>query len=1069
MRWFCLLLPLSLAAAAPGGITTIITSETHPPTLVNHFEQDAEPWLPKPQEDEPAGVEHDLVSVEGRGQVLRIRNAVTGGFVASQILKGSRATPVYSHLRFEYAADPNLKVNLSARVEYLDLEFGLCGPPADNGAVRWMGHPCETAADGAWHLYELPLLRYVRRIKPTSRAPKPQLISLENLHAGDYLLAGFGGNPLGASMLIDNFALYRPGPATGDFALATPRATKAEGFSVVLDREPNTTPPEQITIREKVYTARGLTAGTWYLHARAKAEEGGWGPVVHYRFEVDVEPPAVSRVSPAAGSAACPEAWRCLLTDEGVGVAPASIVVAVSQGAPRFRDEVEGEATGISEYTIQNEALEYDPVTGELALHLGRLEQPLTAGATIGVALKATDENGLALEPHRSSFRLDPAADRSAPLHPRLLLRLPGDDEAKPLPGDGTFEQGLDEWAAFGATGVIAERTDQTAAGGNYSLRLKCTENASDFTVIARRSNFDAGRFRVLSFDYKIPPRLRVDWVVRFQDAETCFIRFTDRDNDEATIIQGVPEPIADNEWHHLELPLYELLRGRYPNRTDFNVALLLLTGGPFGPSSRRFPGNYAGTEYFLDNFHLVPMLGADTRLEWAADDTVGIAGAEVVAATTPAELPAPDAAGAGRRIDGGGMALDQVKQGLVYLWARLYDPAGNLSAPLVTRFLVDAGKPRVGAVWPADGSRVAPNNLGLELVDDEGAGLDLSSIVLSVDGRDYPVDGRVLRYEPVNGRLVWDGRVGREPITFENGQTVAVRLAEARDHAGNRPDRLPSWSFTVDYGRDETGPTVLVTSRTHPAHWQETFEVEPECLLRAEPDGSATVAVGPDQRDIGQAVWITPAAGGQPFLGWLTLPAEGATYRFGMLRFDYRIPPGAQVDLLVTALDRQANPHLRAVRMTDTATDVKRIGEVPNVVADGQWHSAVIDIDTMLKADQFPIPRRISAVGLGDLGPAATPAGLAVGLDNLALLREPPSKVVRLQWTALDITGVQGYSYLFDQNSDTVPPDAVQTTETGYDHQDAPPGTSWFHIRALDGAGNWGPTTHFAVMIRPD
>ncbi len=64
---------------------------------------------------------------------------------------------------------------------------------------------------------------------------------------------------------------------------------------------------------------------------------------------------------------------------------------------------------------------------------------------------------------------------------------------------------------------------------------------------------------------------------------------------------------------------------------------------------------------------------------------------------------------------------------------------------------------------------------------------------------------------------------------------------------------------------------------------------------------------------------------------------------------------------------------------------------------------------------------------------------------------------------------GVSGYSYVFDQVAETVPPTAVTSAEVSTKYENVVIGTYYFHIRALNGDG-WGPTTHFKVTVKePD
>jgi TGF-beta propeptide len=73
----------------------------------------------------------------------------------------------------------------------------------------------------------------------------------------------------------------------------------------------------------------------------------------------------------------------------------------------------------------------------------------------------------------------------------------------------------------------------------------------------------------------------------------------------------------------------------------------------------------------------------------------------------------------------------------------------------------------------------------------------------------------------------------------------------------------------------------------------------------------------------------------------------------------------------------------------------------------------------------------------------------------------------ISLSWTAPnDPSGIAGYSFLMDQSDSTVPPTISAGPGTSTMFSDRTEGQSWFHVRAVDGAGNWGATTHFLVQV---
>ena len=79
------------------------------------------------------------------------------------------------------------------------------------------------------------------------------------------------------------------------------------------------------------------------------------------------------------------------------------------------------------------------------------------------------------------------------------------------------------------------------------------------------------------------------------------------------------------------------------------------------------------------------------------------------------------------------------------------------------------------------------------------------------------------------------------------------------------------------------------------------------------------------------------------------------------------------------------------------------------------------------------------------------------------------PSANPKFTWTAAQETGgsgtIAGYSYVLDQNPATVPPEQVTSTDDTKKYDTLAPGVWYFHIRARDGAGNWGPTRTYGML----
>jgi len=1059
-----------------------VSSPTHP-SIANDFEEGLGEFAPSPGDGPPA-LQLDESTAAGGRRSLKITNTVPGGAFGVEPVQQRLDVGRTPHLSFDYRVPPEVKVNLYLKVAGREYEIGFTGPPKSSGRTTYLGRMENVVADGEWHHAEADLLSLLRPFHPEDRRLAARSVFFGNQHEENYLLSGFGGNQYGVSYHLDNFLLCGAGGRTVRLQWeAQPVAREAnsppdeggvggggpppdEGgvgggfetssagltFSYALDRNPASVPdtvPEG-PATEKVYEE--VADGTWYFHLRGRAADGTWSEPVHYPVLVDHTPPEVDEPTPADGARACPLQITLAVRDPGAGLDPTSLRL-------RVQDR---------EYEFDNRVLRYDALAQRVLFDLPQSGLQLATGDTVAVSLlQAADLLEQARpEPYAWSWTFDPAQDTDPPQHPRLA--------AVPSPlAEGSFEFGLEGWEEHpSALSAQLSRTDETAAAGKYSLRLACLQNGSPFDwwlwsprnqprPKGQPAGFDAGQYRILSFDYKVPQRLRVDFVLSVNGQDRS-IQFTDNDNLERRIGQ-VPNVQADNEWHHAEVNLYEMLRRDDPTASRFLIKSIRLTGGGVGGGKQRnHPGNYAGTEYFIDNLELVPVAGGEGELQWTATDASGIAGAWVVVSQEP--LPDTLRPEQGRWVEGTGLPLRALPEGPVYLAAWLRDRAGNVSAPVFTRAWIDHTRPQLGEPTPANGIQAAPAQVVIPLQDGPGSGIDPSHLALRVQDIDYTAEDPSLRYDPQAGALIWDGRRTAPPTVFPDGTEVTYTLLDAWDYAGNRIEGEPTWRFTMDYAQDRTGPRVAVTSTSHPSLVQDTFEVDQGEWFS--PDASAQLTRDPTTAASGDtSLKITNHRDGGPFRVIARrepFPASSAP----LLRFDYLLPPGLRVDLVVQ-LEMPGDPHEghRAIKLTDLDSNLPPLGRFPGVQADGQWHTAEINLADLLREDKRARSGNILSIGFGDFGRPNNPRGASFHLDNFSLTRESRAPV-RLTWDAADETGVTGYSFTLDAEPGTVPDEESEGEVTKTVFRQVPASRCYFHIRAQDGAGNWGPPTHYLLAV---
>jgi hypothetical protein len=171
---------------------------------------------------------------------------------------------------------------------------------------------------------------------------------------------------------------------------------------------------------------------------------------------------------------------------------------------------------------------------------------------------------------------------------------------------------------------------------------------------------------------------------------------------------------------------------------------------------------------------------------------------------------------------------------------------------------------------------------------------------------------------------------------------------------------------------------------------------------------------------------------------------------RYHMLRFRYRSEdaPGSSFALQATTFD---GSHEQWTSLASFA-------------AKEEWQTAQVDLaQALAAADPRLIMHRLF---LNVSIPAADGALL---IDDYAMY-SPTGSAARLRWAAPpDASGIAGYSWSLDQAGGTSLPEQITGTDTETEFTDLEPGSYWFHIRACDGAGNWGPPAHVPFDLRAE
>jgi hypothetical protein len=294
--------------------------------------------------------------------------------------------------------------------------------------------------------------------------------------------------------------------------------------------------------------------------------------------------------------------------------------------------------------------------------------------------------------------------------------------------------------------------------------------------------------------------------------------------------------------------------------------------------------------------------------------------------------------------------------------------------------------------------------------------------------------------------------------VAFEDGRTVSVELTGAADFVGNEAARPAAFTWTMDFSRDAEPPLMTqVKSTSHLTLVSDTFEDGAGAWRPRDKDGGTEVALddtgGPDGR---RCVRVTHTAAGSAMAvsAW---DEEFSIDRYPMMSFDYRLDPGARLDLVL-----EMGGTSYAIGLTDNGGPV--IHTVPGAVADGQWHHATIDLASVLRKQVPNGPLSAQQVVFADRGNLDNAAGVTARFDNLMIARVGKSSP-SFRWKAADATGVADYSYVLDKDSGTIPDETGEGLGTTTTFRGTEAGLWYFHVRAKDGAGQWGPPAHYAIL----
>jgi len=290
-----------------------------------------------------------------------------------------------------------------------------------------------------------------------------------------------------------------------------------------------------------------------------------------------------------------------------------------------------------------------------------------------------------------------------------------------------------------------------------------------------------------------------------------------------------------------------------------------------------------------------------------------------------------------------------------------------------------------------------------------------------------------------------------------------------------------------VDPGRQDSLNTVdtipppapTVTSATHPSLSQDTFEVDSGEWSNMSNSYGATVTRSTETSASGNySVKLVNTEEGGDFANYIrTSPFDVRQYP--VVSFDYKISEGVKLNLIA-----YVNGMWKEIVFTDDPKTVetfdedlyRTIGQIKDVAADDTWRYAEFNLFNMLKNDDpsqteyiveelffadYDLPSWMELIMGGENLEGAT-----YFIDNFIISgggRSDSSPT--FTWLPNDASVVD-YSYILDQYPDTVPDQVSEGSSNSVTYSNIADGVWYFHVRSLDGGGNWGPANHYQIMI---
>lgn len=606
-------------------------------------------------------------------------------------------------------------------------------------------------------------------------------------------------------------------------------------------------------------------------------------------------------------------------------------------------------------------------------------------------------------------------------------------------------------------------------AGQKNSVEVVAMGELPSMGFQLRGARYELKNWPYLDLDYRVPRDTPFNLHLLTEMNEYHALLLVDvedgRDNTSAEISSRFGPPadfVPDNTWRHSTIPLMNLFSNANPNTTSPKIA-------GFSFHDHGWRGGRRGLHYWIHRIQPVPAGHLDDiSAAWTAADVTGIVDTETSVDGSPTGDPSGkhELAAAANLAASASKNGTKLKDGWNYVHVRVKNGAGIWSETAHRKFFLDTTPPRIVKTEPVDGGILTSQTLRIYLEEEHG--IDMSAASVRLNGE---VATRWMEFDPVT--RVIKINLQNAGMTLAPGVKLKVDINGLVDGFGNAQAQPYSFTVTNSTGGKKTGPEIeslRYQSATEIGVYHRQYDMEVSFGLSFEEHFGHVHAM----RDC-KMEWLNDPAlaeEGNRAVRFTCLQDDGDPQimmhknpwfidRLPLLHFDYKADPGFKTDIQIEVFGVWYA--IRFLGAGHAPTDGKTIGSIPGVVADGVWRHASVDLRELLDLAKVRMPDRIiNKIIFSANGDDGCVRGAALSIDNFDMVPSGGGfwrqARAMLKWSAKKTPGeVSGYSYVIDQEPLTSPPEVIN--DQGGMVGVAPRSGIWyFHVRACDQLGNWGP-----------